>query len=422
MSLLDDLQPDLYLKPLDRFDLYAFLGHVRVMEPYTEVLMQQRAERELKEDEYDSPHSRPWFVSFHGSEFPGEEQDACQRYLAYRMMNFPSTEVMPPWVTTTGTLGKAGELDIADAWWQGGGMLAIPENANDFQARMKLALSLAQDGRVDQAIETLEQPAYHQLGFVDEEHWMTVSTDLPILHPGWRRPHIVEVKGKADTILDEMLEGKQVLRDGRLEMVPRYADPRHALQVKATLGKAHEYDWGSVTVCPNCWFIVWADIYERLGIAGGIHPRSDSFGHCPRCPRDRGYDDKITFELEPPTTAEIYYWSRSWPRKTKSFYYTHDQQFMDDGLKVLAEVRDHYLNDTIPPRPDHFQWSVGPCGNCSFKPFCKHDFGLRGQQRKPRPENVQTRLALSAGVDHTYSLRPRYDPDATRSRVLQEWE
>jgi hypothetical protein len=92
--------------PLDLFSLYASLGLVRVMEPQTELLMRERAARELEKSDY-GPHERPWFTSFHASSFPGDPAVACKRQLLYRMMDLPPAEPMPPWVTTTGTVGKA---------------------------------------------------------------------------------------------------------------------------------------------------------------------------------------------------------------------------------------------------------------------------------------------------------------------------
>jgi hypothetical protein len=415
----------LEIGPLERFDFYAWLDLIRVMEPETETLMRERAAHQLASDEYDSPHSRPWYVSFHGSEFPGEPANACGRYLAYRMMNFPATEPMPPWVTTTGTLGKAGELDIADAWFHGGRMLAVPESPEMEMARLHETVAAYQSGHPDVADEIYSNSGIHQLGFEDPEHWMTVSTDLPILPPGWRRPHIVEVKCKSDDVLVEMLEGRLVQKgDGTLERVGRGPDLKHAIQLKATIGKACDYDWGWVTVCPTCWFILWADVYERLGLPGGVHPRSDSVGYCPRCagyPDFRGREDETHFKLERPTSGEIYYWSRSWPRNTKSFYFQHDPDFMRRGLEVLAETRDHFLADRIPPRPEHFQWALTPCRDCQFRSFCRLDSGLPPRARKVRPEMAREVLSESNGVDHTRAIRPHYDPHATRERVLSEW-
>lgn len=379
---------------LSLFDLYAFLGLVRVMEPETEALMQERAERERVGDDHDSPHARPWFVSFHGSEFPGEPANACKRYLLYRMMNLPKTQATPPWVSTTGTIGKAGELDIARAWYEGGRMLSVPEDA--------------------------ARPDVFQLGFANPILWMTVSTDLPILPPGWRRPHIVEVKGKADEVVEEMLHGRLLaMADGTIKRIGRRPDRPHINQLKATIGEAHDYDWGTVAVCGKCWFIYEADIFERL-TGSSIHPRSDAAGWCPRC-RDYSSNGQV-FKLDPPVSGEIYYWSRSWPRKTISFFYEYDQAFMERGRRILAETRQHFIDDVLPDRPDHFQWSLEPCKDCTFKPFCRADAGVPGRLRKPRPELIVNTLSESNGVQYAQEQRPGYSVEAVRERVFAEWE
>lgn len=377
---------------LDRFSLYAQLGMVSVMEPATEVLMQERADALVRRQDY-GPHERPWHVSFHASAFPGDPVDACERHLIYRMIDAPPDKAMPPWVTVTGVVGKAGELDLADAWFRGGRLLAIPE---DFE--------LESDAQV------------HQLGFVDRSVWLTCSTDLPILPKGWRKPYIVEAKGKADEVLQEMLTG--IRKDGTRAPAPRGPDKAHVRQVKATIGLAHEYDWGRVMVCKDCWFVLWSELYERLGIPGGQHPLSDAFGICPRC---QGYGGALEFDLEPPTSGEIYYWSRSWPRTTKSFYFEYDKNFVDAGREVLARARRAFLGGALPARPEHFQWSVGPCGACQFKPSCRLDHGLEGpRKRKPTLPPV-VKLAESNAVAYAESMRPDYDYASVRARVLSEW-
>lgn len=376
------------------------------MEPDTEMLLREFNERRWRHDEFDSPHERAWHVSFHASQFPGDEANACKRYLLYRMMNLPANEPMPPWVTTTGDVGKAGELTIARAWYEGGKALAIPE-----------------DGA---------SPGIHQLGFVDRSVWLTGSVDLPILKPGWRRPHIVEIKGKADEVLEEMLKGRWDTALTR--MVPRPPDPGHILQLKASLGLAHEHDWGEVTVCSSCWRIFFADIFEalhpdRLPVGTlnpviGIHHLELPLGKGPRlrsCPWCGSASSK-TFHLEPPTTGEIYYWSRSWPRKTKSFFYEHDPAYMERGRRILAEAREHFINNELPPKPEHFQWSLGPCGNCSMKPHCRLDSGLAPRKRKPVEEDIVTALHESNGVRWAKAVRPHYDFAAVHSAVLREWD
>jgi hypothetical protein len=390
--------PTLYfegdVKSLPRFDTYAALDLIRIMEPETEILMQELALRELVEDEYDSPHGRAWHVSMHASEFPGIPDEACSRYLAYRMMNYLANEPMPPWVTTTGTVGKAGELDLANAWFEGGRMLAVPEDPS--------------------------KPEINQLGFVDELRWMTASTDLPVLPFGWRKPYIVEVKCKADDVVEAMLQGEIVRgRNGGSDTVIRRGpDKKHVVQLGATIGKAHEYDWGQVTVCSKCWFILGADVYQRLS-GQYEHPRSDSHSYCPRC---KTYEGNVeSFELEPPDSGEIYYWSRSWPRKTKSFFQTYDAEFMSAGLQVVEQTQKAFINDRLPVRPDHFGWSTGACKFCRFKPQCRKDEGLvKPRARKPsEPPTVV--LSQSHQLIQTMGYRPHYDGGQTRAKVFKEW-
>lgn len=381
---------------LDRFSMYAQLGLVRVMEPETEILMRERADRAIRQQDY-GPHERPWFSSFHASEFPGEPESACKRYLLYRMMDLPPSEPMPPWVTTTGEVGKAIELDIANAYFEGGRLLAIPET------------HMLSDG---------SKP--HQLGFMDPNVWMTASTDLPWLPKGWRAPFITEVKSKADDVVEEMINGAQIVDGkGAMRLRMRQPDKAHINQLKATLGLAHEFDWGWVNVCGNCWFVTSAQIYERLGLPGGAHPMSDAYNRCPRC---KDYTDGEFFELEPPISGEIYYASRSWPRKTKSFYYEYDPDFLSRGRQVLAETREHFLRDEIPDRPDHFQWSIGPCAQCRFKPtVCRPDAGLPGRKKTVDSKILRSKLSESHGIEYAKSMIPSYDYSSKRSTVAEIW-
>jgi hypothetical protein len=380
---------------LSAAEFYGFLGIHRVMEPMTEELMQQRNEREWRSD--DHVRGEHWHTSFHASEFPGDDINACARYLVYRMMDFPPATSMPPWVTTTGTIGKAGELDIVNAWFEGGHALAVPEDRPEGE---------------------------HQLVFEHRGFWASGSIDLPILKPGWRRPHIVEVKGKADEVLEEMIHGRWDEALGR--RVQRRWEPAHRRQVLASLGLCRDFDWGEVTVCENCWGILYADIFvnEDDGHDGALRGRmnpaisperaaDDNLRSCPFC----GADDYegVTFRLEQPSSCSIYYWSRSWPRKTAEFFFEHDQAFMNAGFIVLDQARAAFEADRIPPRPDHFAWSVGACARCPLKKYaCKPDFGKKN-------EFGVTVLSESNGIDHARSLRDNYDPNKVRERVLARW-
>jgi hypothetical protein len=147
-------------------------------------------------------------------------------------------------------------------------------------------------------------------------------------------------------------------------------------------------------------------------------------GYCPRC---RDYLRNEHFQLEPPTTGEIYYWSRSWPRgnprlgpRTKSFFYEYDPAYMEAGRKILKEARQHFEEGTIPPRHPSFQWSMGSCKQCPSKRYCKNDEGIVDGKHKATMEKVTT-LAESNGVAFARSIRPHYNFDNIRERVLAEW-
>ncbi len=387
-------------------DLYMRLGLLSAVEPATEEVMRNRAERSYVDDEFDSPHKLPWFVSMHASSFPGTPADACARALVYRMMNVPGDGSMPSWVTATGEVGKAIEMDLVDAWFKDGRMLAIPENY------------------VDPGDNRLALPV-HQLGFVDQEHWLTGSTDLPILPKGWRKVHLVECKAKDDEVLVEMLQGQIIMRDGLNVVVPRGPDQQHVNQLRCTIGLAHEYDWGSVKVCARCWRILEADVYERL--TGDWHsPLCIEMPEdcCPVC----GPTEVVEFNLESPTSGEIYYASRSWPRghprhgkRTKTFFYEHDEAFMDRGKKVLAEARDAFVAGLLPARPRYMQWSALPCSQCRYKDkVCRLDEGLLPRKRKATSEPVKM-LDESNAVVHAKSVRPKYNYEDTRAAVLAQW-
>ncbi len=389
-------------------DFYMRLGVLSEMEPMTEEVMRNRAERELFEDEHDSPHKLEWFRSYHASQFPGDPAEACARKLVYRMMNVPTARgIVEPWVTSTGKLGKAGEMDVVDAWFKDGRMLAIPEDPT--------------------------KPEIHQLGFEDRDHWLTGSTDLPILPKGHTRCHIVEAKGKPDDVLVEMLQGRIIERGGMKVVEPRGPDIGHVVQLKCTIGLAHEYDWGRVDLCASCWRILYADIFARLRPDEGrmnpaISPQQaaeDNLQLCPWCHAEQF--EHASFDLDPPTTGELYYWSRSWPRghprhgkRTKTFFFEHDPAFMESGRKVLAHARDSFVAGSLPRRPRHMQWSLGACKFCNYRPVCRLDEGVQPNKRKATVEPAQT-LAESNAIEHALSIRPGYSYEKTRNQVLKQW-
>lgn len=347
--------------PLSLDEFYASLGLLRYMEPDTEDLMREKAKRDWRRQEH--VRGEYWNTSLHASEFPGDDRDACPRYLAYRMMDFAPADPMPPWVTVTGDVGKAIELSIARAWYEGGRSLTVPDDL----------------------------PGGGQLVFVHKDHWMTGSVDLPVLKYRWRKPHICEIKAKASEVVEKMMRGER-----------RWDEP-HRRQVLATLALAHRHDWGTVQVCEETW---------RLAVLD--ETKNPFLGEEPIVCRVHGDSScLIELDLEPPDTASIYYADRSWPRKTVEYVFKYDPRYLERGLEVVDLAREHFVRGEIPPRPKHFQWSMGACKWCSFKrDTCKPDFIKRSHRDD---------LTDSHGIAHTREVRGEYDPDEARQRVLDRW-
>jgi hypothetical protein len=91
------------------------------------------------------------------------------------------------------------------------------------------------------------------------------------------------------------------------------------------------------------------------------------------------------------------------------------------GLQVLSEAKDHFINDELPPRPPSFQWSIGPCKNCSQKPVCRLDEGLETSRKRKPTMPVITKLSESRGIEKAIEVRPHYNFDAIKQNVLSEW-
>lgn len=216
----------------------------------------------------------------------------------------------------------------------------------------------------------------YQTGFTDEKHWLTGNCDAAVLPYRWRRPHIIEVKSKAH---DKVLE---------MQRLQREADPAHRLQCLTYIGFAHEFHpWKHVWVDEQSWRIV--------------KPNTDG---------------AFRLTLEPCIDGSIYYVSRDDPSVTHEFTFTYDSKFMAEGRDTLEEWREHFRLDLIPDRPRHKDstlvgWSELPCKYCDFKKHvCKPDYQQKVALGK-----------LSNAIEHTKSIRPSYDHEGTRKKVLGRW-
>lgn len=187
------LRSAMALRKLSRQEFFTRLQIIRTIEPIT-----QKAYREVEEDKWrnqadNSPHGHPWHVSFHASQFPGDDPMACPRQALYQMMDFPPAEPFNRRARTVMAAGKAIEVELVKTWHEAG-----------------ILLSASPDAEI-------------QTGFELPEVWLTGSVDAIIKPPNWNKPVPVEIKSKYQKVIDEMLVGA------------RGPDPAHVSQIKVQL-------------------------------------------------------------------------------------------------------------------------------------------------------------------------------------------
>lgn len=135
-----------------------------VVQPMIEAAYQLELHREWSIGD-KSPHGHAWHTSFHASEFPGLNRIACGRYAVYKLLDPPAAEPIKPFLK---------------AWFDLGTNLE-----HDWVRRLNAyGVLLSADVTAD---------AQYQTGFVDEEHWLTGSSDAIVLTPQ-RQAHCVEIK------------------------------------------------------------------------------------------------------------------------------------------------------------------------------------------------------------------------------------
>src|SRR5947209_16396925 len=95
------------LRKLTRAEFFTRLQLVRTIEPMVDLAFRISEEKIHREQLDDAPHGNPWHVSFHASQFPGNNPMACPRQSLYRMMDFPSPDATSRKLRQTADLGKA---------------------------------------------------------------------------------------------------------------------------------------------------------------------------------------------------------------------------------------------------------------------------------------------------------------------------
>lgn len=170
------LRQMIQLRKLTRAELFTRLQLIRTVEPIVDRAFRISEEKVLQQNLDSEPHGQPWHVSFHASQFPGDDPMACARKSLYRMMDFPASDPVTRQMRQTGDSGKTFEATLVEAW-----------------ARSEMLLSSSDPN--------------NQTGFEYPEAWLTGSVDAVILPPGWNKPLPVEVKERKAEVVNEMRLG-----------------------------------------------------------------------------------------------------------------------------------------------------------------------------------------------------------------------
>jgi CRISPR/Cas system-associated exonuclease Cas4 (RecB family) len=183
------LRSTVALRKVTRAEFFTRLQITRTLEPITKAAYKQVEDEKWREQTDDSPHGHPWHVSFHASQFPGDDPMACPRQSLYRMMDFPNAEPFNRNARTIMSAGKAIEVELVQTWHDAG-----------------ILLSATPDSEI-------------QTGFELADAWLTGSVDAVILPPRWNKPVPVEVKSKYQKVIDEMLAGSRGPDDSHVKQI-----------------------------------------------------------------------------------------------------------------------------------------------------------------------------------------------------------
>lgn len=173
------LRSAVQLRKVSRNEFFSRLQLIRTVEPIT-----HRAYKEVEDEKWrknldNSPHGDPWHVSFHASQFPGDNPMACPRQALYRMADFPPQEPFNRRGRVVMSAGKGIEMELVRTWADAGILLSAPP---------------------DSPVQT---------NFELDEAWLTGSVDAVLLPYNWNKPLPIEIKTKYQKVLDKMLIGAQ---------------------------------------------------------------------------------------------------------------------------------------------------------------------------------------------------------------------
>jgi hypothetical protein len=204
------LNSSIKLRKLSRAEFFTRLQLVRTIEPIVDLAFKISEEKIHQDQLDDAPHGNPWHVSFHASQFPGDNPLACPRESLYRMLDFPSPDPMPRILRQTADLGKQFETTLVNALFVAGFLISSPDPDE-------------------------------QTGFELPEAWMTGSVDAVIAYEN--KPIPIEIKQRKHAVVQEMKLGRGPF-------------PEHISQIKVQIGFIRLYQklgimWEDMDLCTH---------------------------------------------------------------------------------------------------------------------------------------------------------------------------
>jgi len=362
---------------LTRREAYSRWGLIREIEPLTESAYKFFEWLEEQKPNIGENASHLWHVSFHGSQFPGDNPYACGRRALYRMMDLPR-ESPSRMLRASAEAGKDIENRIVIKWYLAGYLLTPPPPPiGDKQFEME-----------------------------DPEYRLTSTADAIVIHPNERSGKVVEVKTRFHYEIEKMI----MLCGGPL--------PAHVNQLKCQIGLAHEKGEWHVRRCYNT---------GRLAVKLGNLSNGNSVEVCPehggtKCLREE--------TLEPVERGFLYYASRDRPEITWEYMFEYDPEFMAEGRKQLAMWMKWWDEGHLPQvnfsdkrfsHPMNWTWTKSkkmpdsPCEWCDFGDICRTD------HREAVKRGKAIKLTDSAGIEAAEEVRSKYDLDLIRAAVEQRW-
>lgn len=358
-------------------EFWSRIGLAKEIDPLTTAAYKFGALKRALQSDQGEDHADPWHLSFHGSQFPGDNPNACGRFALYRMMDF-SRPVMKRWLEQVAESGKAIENSLVAKWYYAGYLVSPPSFL----------------------------PGLIQQQYEDRDHWLTCTVDAIVCWPKTIDPIVCEVKSKEAAVIRSM------------QRLIRGPDKRHVWQMKTEIALAYEAGPVVKQRCINS---------GRFAIMVGFEIE-DGFmvGGTEVCPLHGGTKCLEEVRLRPPTRGYLYYVSRDNPEDTFEFMFEYDPNWLRVGRSKLARWRKFFLDDKLPAtnfedkrysHPFGWQWTKPefPCRYCDYGQICRDDHKLAVS----RGETIA--LSESAGVEDTQEIREAYSPLRAREAVRAFW-